>query len=453
MKKKSWILTKPHILSAGIIFVSLLVRIFIIFWALNFRENTDILRWKDWARISYLHSFADTYKPDYLQFGTYPNNMPPGTLYTVSGVYWLWLQMGKIFAHVWHVIPGSNIWINGPFLTLLLRVPSILADIGITILLYVIVKRYSSSGKMAIVTSMLFSFSPVVLFNSTFMGQMDAINNLFFLLAILALLKNRYSWVAVGFALSLLIKFSLLFMILPFGYIIYQKTHSLGKLLRVIMIGILTTILSVIPISYSPISWYWNFFLRNGTGEMTNLTAFALNGWWMIFHPQVTFGPLTTIFSASEIRLAGSPFVDNLWLGIPLGLWATLIWFVICLPIVWGVVRFKKRVLEPKWIALVLGVFAVISYIWLPKMHDRYFYPAIPLLTLAFGLGAPVIFELVALTILNFINLFIVWHPISLSGGVYATLASSNFQWGISILTVLVAMILYIRAMRLMSSA
>ncbi len=104
-------------------------------WSFNFRENTDALRWKDWGRIAYLHTLSDTYKPTYLTFGTLPNNMPPGTLYTVAGMYNLNLQISKIALRLTGAKEGNILWINQYLPNLLFRFPSIISDIIISYLI------------------------------------------------------------------------------------------------------------------------------------------------------------------------------------------------------------------------------------------------------------------------------------------------------------------------------
>src|SRR5438067_45808 len=93
-----------------ILVIALLLRIAVAFWSLNFRENTDVLRYKDWARIGYLYGYGDSYTTKHLLFGTQPNNQPPGSLYILSGAYYAELQSAKIILKITKSKPGSNQW-------------------------------------------------------------------------------------------------------------------------------------------------------------------------------------------------------------------------------------------------------------------------------------------------------------------------------------------------------
>ena len=159
---------------------ALIVRIGLVSWATGFREHPDMLRWKDWGRISYLYGYADTYTPRHLSFGTYPNNMPPGTLYVVSGMYRSWLMAGKILSQ-FGIPPGSSAWVNVILLQIFLKLPSLSADLGIGLLVYYLIRSLGKSDRAALNGSALFLFNPAVLWNSAFWGQMDSINKRFLL--------------------------------------------------------------------------------------------------------------------------------------------------------------------------------------------------------------------------------------------------------------------------------
>ncbi len=98
--------------------LGILLRVFLLLWSVQFRPHPDVLRYSDWARITVLQSISDTYIPDYLAFGMYPNNQPPFSAYILSVAYWGWMQIGKVLSHV-GVLPGSNPWVNTTLLIIL----------------------------------------------------------------------------------------------------------------------------------------------------------------------------------------------------------------------------------------------------------------------------------------------------------------------------------------------
>lgn len=394
---------------------ALVLRIVVLLLATELRENSDILRWKDWGRIAFLYGFADTYTPDHLSFGTYPNNMPPGTLYVVSAMYWVWLQAGKILAG-FGIAPGSNAWVNVVLLRIFLTIPSLFADLGIGFLMY----RFSG-----LFASALFMFNPVVLFNSVFWGQMDAINNLFVLLAIWLLTKKQYIASYVSFAISLLVKFSLLFFA-PLFFLVNKK-RIFGAIAMV-----LTMIVFVLPISRSPLGWFFQYVTHHATGEMTNVTAFAFNLWWVIFRPTIMFGPSGDLTKVVDVWLSGSSLTQTMYGPLSLGVIALGVSALFQLPVyVW----FLRRKLSIQTIVTAFAALSILSFLTLPQMHERYLYPAIVPLAVLVGFGIPVLYELVILSFMNFINIVIVWHPMPLPVWIFELMRHVWFQWWVALVT------------------
>lgn len=429
----------------GIIFLllsSFLFHLVVIFVAVGFREHPDILRWKDWGRIAFLYGFADTYVPTHLSFGTFANNMPPGTLYVVSCMYWLWLQAGKLLA-VFGIAPGSNPWVNVVLLQWFLRLPSLVADLGLGLLIYLFVRGQTKKVHSGLVASALFLYNPAVLYNSAFWGQMDAVNNFFGVLAIWFLVQKKYVASAIALTSSLLVKFSLLFSVPFFVLVSLLQSKSKGKTALLVMLAVvLTVVLLVLPISRNPLAWYWQYTNTNAMGEMTNVTAFAFNIWWLVFHPTLMFGPSNDITQVVSIWLSGSPLTEKLYGGISLGTMTLILSCIIQLPVYWW--TWKKLRSKRRINAMVpVGGFAAIamlSYLSLPHMHERYLYPAFAPLAILVGMGLPVRREFIILSFFNFVNLLIVWHPMPLPLWLFEVMRQSSLQWWTALCTVFVGL-------------
>lgn len=412
--------------------LGIILRIAIIFWAVQFREHPDILRWKDWGQIAFLHGFADTYTTTHLSFGTYPNNMPPFTLYIVSVMYWVWLQMGKVFA-VFGIAPGSNPWINTVLLTLFLRIPSMICDLGITILIYRMVRL-----KKALFASSLFLFNPIIIYNSAVWGQMDAINNFFFIGALYLLFIKKNSASVISFACSLFTKLSLVIMAPVIALVLWLKEKNIRAMLWYLYVFIFVVLGSILPISYAPWTWFGNFMMHNATGEMTNVTAFAFNVWWVIFHPTLLFGPNNDAFDVANISLNNSPLVETIYGSISLGTISILV-AIICSAIVYFLwyTRFgKAKSIQLTDVLRLVASIAITSFLVFPQMHERYLYPAFAPLAILVGFGFSIHYELALLALLNLVNLLIVWHPMPLPWWMYNLMREATFQWIIAFVTV-----------------
>jgi hypothetical protein len=135
------------------------IRILLAFYSLQYRENTDILRNKDWAKISFLYGYTDTYTTKHIIFGTMPNNMPPGLLYILSAFYVFNIQLAKIILRIQPHTTELFALLSGPMLNMVFRFPAIIADclIGIGVWLYFSKKEYIRNRTLV---TLLILFNP-----------------------------------------------------------------------------------------------------------------------------------------------------------------------------------------------------------------------------------------------------------------------------------------------------
>lgn len=430
-----------------LLILGLMLRIIVMLWSFNFRENTDILRYRDWGRISYLYSLSDTYKTDYLNFGTIPNNMPPGSLYSINLMYNLNMQVSKVLLKITHSKEGSLAWMNGPLLNFFLRFPAIIADLLMGFLIYKVVTSQRSK-RIGLFTTSLFLFNPVILYNSAFWGQMDAINNFFFYFSLFLLVKKKYFLSILFCSLSLYVKLSFLPLLPIFFLILYLLKKNKLQLFISIISSVFLIVILTFPISPSPHTWLIQFFTQNLLPEMKNITSFSFNFWWLIFKPWISIGQPTDLFNFSEIRLIDSPLDSNNFLNISLGSWGYILFFTFLTPLFYKIISIKSRIASKSNLFLIFSIIAILFYLFLPDMHERYFYPFFPLFATYVGLSQKNLSIFIFLSLLNFINLYLVWHPMMLPLISYEFMNNRSFQWLISLLTIIIASILYIKSIK-----
>lgn len=422
-----------------VVFIAFVIRLFVVLLAIQFREHPDVLRWKDWGRIAFLYGFSDTYTSAHLAFGTYPNNMPPGTLYVVSAMYWVWLQIGKLLSYI-GIAPGSNAWVNVVLLQIILRIPSLVADIGIGSIVYIFSYTFGRRQRDSIIAASLFLFNPVVIYNSAFWGQMDAINNFFGLLSLWLLVRQKYVASVFSLLCSLCVKFSLIF-ISPFIalMLIVKQKNSIRLVVSAIGVCIFVLAVSAFPISREPFVWWWQYITHNATGEMTNITAFAFNVWWVIFHPHLMFGSSYDLTKVVDVWLVGAPLTQTTIGQLSLGNIAIGISALVQLPVYWWFFTCaKEKSMQAVLVISVFTMLSLLSFLLLPQMHERYMYPAFAPLAILVGLGLPLRREFILLSLCNFVNLLIVWHPMPLPIWVFDIMRNVSFQWWVALLTTLV---------------
>ncbi|MGB8908407.1 MAG: phospholipid carrier-dependent glycosyltransferase [Candidatus Cybelea sp.] len=161
--------------------------------------KTDVNTYVAWALGLSQHGFASFYSR--IGFADYP----PGYFYILAAVGHLWRLL--FAAHD----PGYAVLRN------LVKLPAILADLGVGALVYAIVRRFASHG-VALGAAAFYLLNPATIYISALWGQVDSISGGLALLAIYALLRSEDSslnsraqayWIVGGwlaFSYSLLIK-------------------------------------------------------------------------------------------------------------------------------------------------------------------------------------------------------------------------------------------------------
>jgi dolichyl-phosphate-mannose--protein O-mannosyl transferase/Gpi18-like mannosyltransferase len=160
--------------------------------------KTDVTTYTAWALGLSQRGFASFYTT--VGFADYP----PGYFYILALVGRIWQV--AFAAHD----PGSTA------LRYLVKLPAILADLGVGILLYAVVRRFASAG-LALAAAALYLLNPAIVYVSALWGQVDSISGGLALLAVYCLLRGgdeasdsrQTMWIVgawLSFAYSLLIK-------------------------------------------------------------------------------------------------------------------------------------------------------------------------------------------------------------------------------------------------------
>ncbi len=432
-------LKKFSIIFLVVFLAGFLLRCLLINWTLPYGNNGDLTRYESWARIVHTKSFAATYTTiSHDSSYTSPSNdQTPGLLYAVSGAYETWIIAGKIISRLTHTQPGTILWVNTYLQHIFMKIPAMLTDLGMALLAFLIVKR-NTGKKKGLLAASLILFNPVIFYNSAVWGQLDSLNNFFFILSLFFAFRKNIILSIISYTVSLYIKLSLL-PLLPF-YLVFLFFLS-GKNIKTIFLGIFFSIAGVIiatfPISSNPIQWLITQLPIIARGELQNITVAAFNFWMVV-------ACFPTVCN-NNVPLASQPF-----LALPLGTWAYLLFTLSCLPLLYLQIKKPKQFISPKSIFLVLSLVALITFLFLPAMHDRYMYPVFPLLAVVVALSKNKIFVIVftLLSLFQLTNLIYSWYPIVLNSKttLYHILYGPYLRWIISVCTVIVGGLFYWKA-------
>lgn len=321
---------------------------------------------------------------------TWPNQ-PPGTIYIFAGIE-------KLFEFVFSVFWWINIKISlfpsgiitffeSNLYPALLKLPSILSDLGIAYLIYKLLKNHKDE-KLGILGAIIFLVNPVIWYNSAVWGQTDAIVNFFALLAFCLLLQKKITLSLVAFALSLYIKASLLIFAPIYLIVVLRQKYSVKQLigsavLTASVIGLLT-----LPFSREePFGWLYWLYSEKVFGEQLHIiTANAFNLW----------AAIAGIHERPETFLLGPLSYE---------IWGVILFTIAYLPTLYLI--YKRQ--DTKSIIWALAISAFASFMLLTNMHDRYLYPLFPVLTILALLDRKLLLAYLSISLINLLNLYNFW--------------------------------------------
>ncbi len=220
----------------------------------------------------------------------------------------------------------------------------ITADLISTFFIYKIVRLKFPKGIKPYFAASLFFILPTVFINSAHWGQVDALYTMFIIISLFFFLKDKSFLGMLAYALSFSIKFQAIFFV-PFLVVLLLKKKIL----------------------------WWQFFLIPAVYVLTCLPVVLLGRSW-----QSVLSIYLGQAGSHEWLSANAPnlyiFIsDNFYrIGLIIGLV-----FASCSLATWIIFTFldKREFTKEKLVLLALISVSITPFV-LPKMHERYFYPA-----------------------------------------------------------------------------
>ncbi len=326
----------------------------------------------------------------------YFSDYPPGYLY----VLWLLGGIGGLLgAFVGQDATGG-----------LVKIPAILADVGVAWLLFSIASRWGgqlvdrarfavTGETLGLAAATVYLFNPGTIFDSAVWGQIDSVGTLVLLGTIYALARGWTEVAAIGAVIAMLVKFQFAFLI-PIVAIVGLRRHLLGRssepahdgqrdVLRVLTslaAGVVTLVMLMLPFGmavYAPLpGGDPNGFLGilpeadpttsligkfvEAAGTYTGLSINAFNLWrnpWTGLGDTLTWGDDTTI------GLVAGPLALT-WQQV-----GTVLFAIVALV---ALVQVARR--DDLRGILVASLLIAIAFFVLPtRVHERYLFPALAL--------------------------------------------------------------------------
>ena len=381
--------------------------------------------WLPWMAYGAQHGLAQLYLEGYP-----PVNYPPLYLTLLVG-------LGKLYGVA---VPGFE---YTPLQSVLIKLPAVLADVGITVLLYVAARGvvqirdasapsvsmtgthhrtiarpngHNKESRLPLLAAGLWALNPAVIYVSAFWAQVDSIHTLWMLAALLAALARRWGWSGVLMALALLTKLHAV-VLLPLLFVLALR-HS-WRALAWGALGLSGTLaLGLLPFALNGMLDRVLLVYFGAVGFYPKLSVNAFNGWFIVQTLSVQWLGREILDTA---RVIGP--ITLRWVGLALlgGYTAVL------LGLLWPRLEPGRRApdgpisaIRP-WLPaqarllvffaaglLVFGFFSLAT-----EMHERYGLPALAFLALPAAFWRRVLWPYLLLTVVFSLNLLRVlpWGP------------------------------------------
>lgn len=323
-----------------------------------------------------------------------PNAMdayyPPLAYYLLFLMRGFYLLIYKFFWQINLLIPAfpSNFifWLETKEVAFAInKLPGIFSDFGSAWLIYLLVKRMGQK-KLAIPASLAYLITPAVWYNSSLWGQNDSFCYFFVLLSFWLLLKNKILFALVIFILAFFSK-QIVMIALPVFLIFLWRKARWGDYIAGVLSFLMITFILYFPFqSLNTLPWAFSFYLKGFQGELNYMVANAFNFWALLFG--FDNRPETSLF----------------W-GVPLFAWGRGLFLIFMVLILLKLLKLKKE--KGVFLAAFLMTFA--AFLFLPKMHERYFYPALAFGAVIAGFNKKWYGLFWVISVIHFLNLYHFW--------------------------------------------
>jgi uncharacterized membrane protein len=211
--------------------------------------------------------------------------------------------------------PGYHIAVVPGFLfNFIVKIPFLISDILVALLLYKIVGEYTGQKTLAQAAAILWFLNPFVIWISASWGMWDTLPALFSLAAMYLLIKRRYALSAVSLSLGIAAKLYPAIFLVPLIFYLYktskpnERKKDIGKFLGVF---IASSLLLFLPYLGTAANFIADFFLL-GSGSTVHTIiplgpfTFGLTYWSPLFYLNLDSGAILLVSVASLALFVGT---------------------------------------------------------------------------------------------------------------------------------------------------
>ena len=180
-------------------------------------------------------------------------------------------------------------YVSSIYFNIVIKIPLIIVDIIVGIVLYKFVLRHTESENKALFAMALWLLSPLVILESSVHGMFDNISAGLLLLTIIFTYERKYFFAGVFFSLAILTKFFPIFLGLFLIASVLKREgvekDGLIKLTSAIVGGVIAFILVELPAILAGKFWESLYFITSRVGVSTNFlnSFFTPTKWILLF--------------------------------------------------------------------------------------------------------------------------------------------------------------------------
>lgn len=287
-------------------------------------------------------------------------NYPPGFAYILVLVH----KIYSLFKDPHNI---AEFWLNNNILYLyIFKSLTVIADIGIVILLLLFAKKFRSP--LGFAAAAFYFLNPAVLFDGAVWGQVDQFGLFLFLLSFYLLLEDRYAASSIIFTISCLMKFQNIIFI-PLYFLFIFKKSGYQPMVKSVATSVAVFIIITAPLLLSQQAGFLIKLLTVNFDWFPYYSLHAYNIWWIV------------------AGLEGMGLSDkNLVLGIINAKQLGLLFFIAAYFAAFiAVIKANKELLIKRFI-ISCGFVVMVFFHILTESHDRYLFHLLgflPLIVLA----------------------------------------------------------------------
>ncbi len=312
--------------------------------------DTDINCFKSWASMLFTNGMSRFYSSD--AFTDYP----PGYMYILFFLGFLKNLLGLAY--------------ESDMYTFLIKLPAILFDIFTGFLIYKIIKELQvSKGRfslLALVLSLLYVLNPATILDSAVWGQVDSVYVFFLILSVYLLSKEKYFTAFLTFTVSVIIKpqslmFSPLYLFAMYR-MLRENMENWIRLLQYALVCLALTLLLFLPFTE-------NFqFMPIVNQYVATLSSYAY----------------ATVNAYNFYAFLGANWapIDQNFLFLSYNTWGLI--FIILIVVFSFCLLAGTRKKNYFFVAATINVLVFMLSV---KMHERYLFPALGFLLLAYAVS------------------------------------------------------------------